>query len=87
MTELRLQLEPDIFRIPDVCVFTEKPGKLVPDTPPLIAIEIVSKDDRHTELLEKLEEYRRFGIANIWLVDPWLRRLSIWDEAGLRSVS
>jgi Uma2 family endonuclease len=85
--ELRLQLQNDLFRIPDICVFTEKPARLVPDVPPLIAIEIVSKDDRHTELLEKLEEYRRFGIPNVWVVDPWLRRLSIWDEAGLRTVT
>jgi Uma2 family endonuclease len=81
--ELRLQLQPDVFRIPDICVFTEKPAKLVPDVPPLIAIEIVSKDDRHTELFEKLEEYRRFGIPNIWLVDPWLRHLSVYDQTGL----
>jgi Uma2 family endonuclease len=86
LTELRLQLEPDVFRIPDVCVFEQKPLKPVPDSPPLIAIEIVSQDDRYTALLAKLEEYRRFGIANVWVVDPELRRLSVYDAAGLRPV-
>jgi Uma2 family endonuclease len=47
-------------------------------------IEIVSRDDRHTELLQKLDEYHRWGVAHVWVVDPWLERLSVYDGSDLR---
>jgi Uma2 family endonuclease len=59
---------------------------LVPDTPPLIAVEILSPDDRLTEVREKLEEYRAWGVPHVWLVDPHSRRLYSCD-AGLREVA
>jgi Uma2 family endonuclease len=49
-------------------------------------IEILSKDDRYHDLMEKLEEYRVWGIPNIWVVDPLSKRLSIYTESGLRNV-
>jgi Uma2 family endonuclease len=37
----------------------------VPDTPPLIVVEILSPDDRLTEVREKLEEYRAWGVPHV----------------------
>ena len=86
--ELRLRLEAHVYRIPDVCVFAgEDPKPSVPSTPPLLAIEILSKDDRHYDLMEKLEEYRVWGVPNIWVVDPLSKRLSLYNESGLQNVS
>src|SRR6266849_5597953 len=45
--ELRLKLASEVYRIPDVSVFAVPQHQAVPDTPPLVAIEILSKDDRH----------------------------------------
>jgi Uma2 family endonuclease len=73
------------FLIPDVAVFYPHEPGLVPDTPPLIAIEILSPDDRLTKVREKLEEYRAWGVPHVWLVDPHSRRLYSCDE-GLREV-
>ncbi len=84
--ELRLRLARDEFRIPDVCVFLgERPKELVPSTPPLIAIEIVS-DDRLTGLAEKLEEYWKWGVRHVWTADPHMRKLYVYDGAGLHEV-
>lgn len=55
------------------------------DTPPLIAIEILSPDDRLSEVRNKLEEYRAWGVAHVWLADPHSRRLYRCDE-GLAEV-
>ena len=86
--ELRLRLEPSIYRIPDVCVFAgAKPRENVPSTPPLLAIEILSNDDRHRNLMEKLEEYRVWGVSNIWVVDPLSKRLSLYTASGLQNAS
>lgn len=86
--ELRLRLAADVYRIPDVTVFAGvAPKQPVPSEPPLLVIEIVSKDDRHHDVMEKLEEYRVWGVPNIWLVDPIAKRLSVYTELGLHNVS
>jgi Uma2 family endonuclease len=86
--EPRLRLEPRVFRIPDVSVFAgEDPKQGVPETPPLLAIEILSPDDRHANLMEKLEEYRVWGVPNIWVVDPHSKRLSLYTALGLQNAS
>ena len=86
--ELRLKLAPTRYRIPDVAVFhPDKPTELVPDRPPLIVFEIVSREDRYTDVLKKLEEYRVWGAPHIWIVDPWRRTLSVYEQEGLITVS
>jgi Uma2 family endonuclease len=85
--ELRMKLAEGRYRIPDVAVFAvQEPEENVPDAPPLAAIEIVSPDDRYTEILRKLEEYRAWGVPHVWLADPWLRQLHVYTSAGLREV-
>jgi Uma2 family endonuclease len=85
--ELRLRLAPDLHRIPDTSVFAEqKPKDEAPSDPPLPMVEILSKDDRHHGLMEKLEEHRLWGVGNIWVVDPLLKRSAIYSETGLRYV-
>jgi Uma2 family endonuclease len=86
--ELRLRLEPRVFRIPDISVFGgQPPRESVPSTPPLLVIEILSKDDRHYDLMQKLEEYRVWGVQNIWVVDPLSKRFATYTELGLQYVS
>jgi Uma2 family endonuclease len=86
--ELRLQLAEDVFRVPDVTMFSgAPPSQLVPDRPPLCVVEIVSRDDRYTELLQKLGEYHRWGVQHIWVADPWLERLSVYDGHDLRETA
>lgn len=82
--ELRLRLGPDLIRIPDYSLFTGKPDE-VPSTPPLVAVEITSPDDRLDDILEKREEYRAWGVPNIRLVQPGPRRLHV-DDGALKQV-
>jgi hypothetical protein len=85
-TETRMRLRAGRFLIPDVAVFhLEEPG-LIPESPPLIAIEILSPDDRLFEVREKLEEYRDWGVPHVWLLDPHSRRFYTCSQ-GLREVS
>jgi Uma2 family endonuclease len=51
--------------------------------PAYVAIEIVSPDDRYARLTQRLEDYRRWGVRHVWLVDPQLKRLYEYSEAGL----
>jgi Uma2 family endonuclease len=86
-SEVRMRIAPDVYRIPDIAVFAGKEPPDVPTSPPLLVIEILFKDDRFYDLMEKLEEYRTWGVANIWVVDPLAKRFSAYTELGLQNVS
>jgi Uma2 family endonuclease len=84
LTEPRLQIESDLYRVADVAVYQgPRPEGRYGTTPPYIAIEIVSPDDRYNDLTERLEDYRRWGVPHVWLVDPQRKRLWQYTEAGL----
>lgn len=84
--ETRMRVRPTRFLIPDVAVFHPNEPDAVPEVPPLIAIEILSPDDRLGEVREKLEEYRTWGVPHVWLVDPRSRRFYTCD-AGFTETS
>jgi Uma2 family endonuclease len=71
MSGLRMQLEPRLFRVVDFAIYLgARPEGRYATTPAFVAVEIVSLDDRYTELTQRLEDYRRWGVPHVWLVDP-----------------
>ena len=86
--ELRMKLAPDVYRVPDVAAIAGKlPEQQVSDRPPLGVVEILSKDDRHSDLMQELEEYRKWGVPHIWVIDPAMQRFSMYTERGPQNVS
>lgn len=63
------------YLIPDLAVFWPDEPLALPETPPLLVVEILSLDDRLAEVRDKLEEYRKWGVRHVWLVDPHSRRM------------
>jgi Uncharacterized protein conserved in cyanobacteria len=62
-------------RVPDVCVcMGAEPEGHVFRMPPFLLIEILSQDDRATDLLERLDDYREFHVPFVWVVDPRTKR-------------
>ena len=51
-------------------------------TPPLLCIEILSRDDRMSEMQERVEDYLAMGVENVWVVDPRRRRAYALDREG-----
>jgi len=84
--EIHMRLAPMRIRVADLAVFLEKPSEEIPSSPPHVVVEIVSPGDRYVEILEKLKEYRAWGIRSIWLLDPASESFSVYDDAGLREV-
>ena len=85
--ELRSRVSATRVRIPDVSAYAGvEPTDPVPSNPPLIAIEILSPDDRQAKLVAKLEEYRQWGVRHLWLVNPQARKLHVYEEGVLREV-
>lgn len=85
--ELRMRSVDDHHRIPDVCVTLTEPETDVLEEPPFIAIEILSKDDSMTAVLEKLAEYSAIGTPNIWLFDPRKQRMYTYTTGTLQEIS
>jgi Uma2 family endonuclease len=73
-------------RIPDVCVTLEDPQTDIFETPPFLAIEILSRRDEMSDLLEKLAEYETFGVPNTWVVDPRRRKVFTYGGSRLEEV-
>jgi Uma2 family endonuclease len=79
------------YRIPDICVMLRPYHReRVLTEPPLIAIEILSPDDTMTSIMERIEDFRLFGIVHIWVVDPRSRRTYTFErresDTALREV-
>jgi Uma2 family endonuclease len=85
--EIRMKVAQNAYRIADIAVFAGRRPQPVPETPPFVVVEILSKDDRYLDLMQKLEEYRVWGVANIWVIDPSTKRFSRYTERGLENVS
>jgi Uma2 family endonuclease len=84
--ELRSKTRETRFRLPDVCVLLQPPKTKYLLDAAFLAIEILSEDDRMTQVMEKLEEYAQKGVPNIWVIDPRLRTISAYSQGALREI-
>jgi Uma2 family endonuclease len=71
MTDVRMQISPTHFRVPDVLVLrADAPREPILTHPPLIAIEILSPEDRPSRFQDRIDDYVAFGVEHIWILDP-----------------
>jgi Uma2 family endonuclease len=68
--ELRVQVSSRRYRIPDICVTTQRGKGRILSEPPLLCIEILSPEDRASRIEDKIDDYLRFGVPHVWLIDP-----------------
>jgi Uma2 family endonuclease len=86
ISELRTRVAPTRVRIPDVSVVLDDAAlaERVRQTPPLIAIEIMSPEDRMSRVVKRLDDFVRMGIENIWLLDPGEHVAYTYSKFGLK---
>ncbi len=83
LTEQRVQVSATHFRVPDVCVVSGTQAfETIVRTPPLLCVEILSREDTASEMLERVEEYRLMGVGTVWMIDPRRRAASLIDASG-----
>ena len=78
-SETRMKIRSGVYLIPDVAVFHPDKPSPIPNTPPFVAIEVLSRGDRFPAVREKLAEYRQWGVKHVWLVDPHSKRMYTCD--------
>lgn len=73
LSEQRVQVRPERYRIPDITVIRlADPADLILRRP-LICIEIFSSADTMAAIQKRVNDYAAMGVENIWAVDPWKR--------------
>ena len=85
---VRVQVKKTRFRIPDVTVMLgSKPAERVIRKPPIVAVEVLSPDDRAGYLEEKINDYLEFGVPYIWVINPETRRAYVHTPEGSHEVT
>ncbi|MCI0333005.1 MAG: Uma2 family endonuclease [Planctomycetes bacterium] len=85
-TGFLLQRKPDTVRAPDFAFIsnahlpkTEPKEAFWPGAPDL-AVEVLSPDDRKREVKEKVNAWLSAGCAAVWVVDPELQTVTIYQS-------
>jgi Uma2 family endonuclease len=87
MTEVRVQVRPARFRVPDICLTVGEPGEEVLTKPPFICIEILSPEDRMSRVEVRINDYLAMGVPYVWVLDPETRQaFTATAAAGLQEV-
>ena len=81
----RTRVSPSRVSIPDISVFPQdQPAEKVRTTPLLLAIEILSPEDRMHRVLLRLQDFLAMGVGNVWLIDPVERVAYTFTADGLK---
>jgi len=82
--EQRVQVSPTRFRVPDVTVVRlPQPQEPIITTPPLLCIEILSKEDTMEDMQERIDDYLRFGIPYFWIISPRHQKAYVVTQEGM----
>jgi Uma2 family endonuclease len=85
--ELRVQVSDQRYRIPDILVLRNSdPADAIVKVAPLLCIEILSRDDRMTDMQEKVDDYLEMGVEMVWVIDPRRRKAFQTDGQSLQPV-
>src|SRR5258708_9147989 len=69
--ELRVQVKPTRFRIPDITVVDSNvQWQRILRTPPLLCIEILSPEDSLSSTQQRVDDYLDMGTGHVWVLDP-----------------
>ena len=94
-SECKYAIRPRRGRKPDVSVYlkgakTPARGASLARVPPSIAIEVISSRprDARRDRVDKLHDYKAFGVRYYWLIDPAVRTLEVLrlSRAGVKLV-
>jgi Uma2 family endonuclease len=85
--EQRVQVSPRRYRVPDICVYVgEEPQDQIFRTAPFICIEILSPEDRWERNQQRIDDYLKFGVPYIFVINPRERRAWACAKDGNREI-
>lgn len=85
LTEQRCVLAGDVV-LPDVAWWPLATLPTLPDgaisVSPVLAVEILSRDDRYGDVQDKVVLYLSAGVTVVWIVDPRSRNVTVYRPAS-----
>jgi Uma2 family endonuclease len=85
LVEQRVQVSGSRIRIPDVCVVASNSTDEVIQGPPALWVEILSPEDRWSRVQAKVDDCLGFGVAALWIIDPYSRQA--WSATQTQPMS
>ena len=91
-TGFRLARSPDTVRAPDIAFIAkqslpaEMPREAYWPGAPDLAVEVLSPGDRTGEIDEKIEAWLEAGTRAVWIVDPKLQTVTVYEAKNKVSV-
>jgi Uma2 family endonuclease len=84
-----LARDPDVVRAPDAAFVSSDriPAGGIPDEgyfrgAPTLAVEVVSPEDRESDIAQKIDEYLSAGAERVWIVRPRNRTVTVHRPGG-----
>jgi Uma2 family endonuclease len=87
IAELRFQVKPTRFRVPDVLLTLGKPTEQILTKSPLLCIEILSPEDTIPRMNTKVRDYLDFGVPAVWVIDPREKTIWIYRQNGMQEAT
>lgn len=90
-----LEVNPDTVRAPDVA-FVAKERLLatggIPDrgylrVAPALVVEVLSPNDRASDVAEKTQQWLAFGVTSVWIADPRTKSVTVHRVTGVSRFS
>jgi Uma2 family endonuclease len=86
-TELRVQITPRWYPLPDVCIYALPDfEERYPSRPPLLWIEILSQDDLMKDVWQKAADLLQGGVPSVWIIDPTTLESELRTSDGILQV-
>ena len=80
---LKIRISATRYRVADICVIRRSaPSEEIVTVAPLLCVEVLSPDDRMSDMLEKVDDYLGMGVGIVWMVGPWRRKAFFADAKG-----
>jgi Uma2 family endonuclease len=71
LTEVRVQVAPTRFRVPDVCVVREEDAdKPIITKAPLLCLEVLSPGQSLPAIRKRAQDFFNMGVPEVWVFDP-----------------
>lgn len=85
-TGFKLRSNPDTVRAPDIAFINKRRVKEVGETKgywpgaPDLAVEVLSPDDRVSEVEQKVSEWLEAGTKQVWVVSPKMKTVTVYHS-------